>query len=229
MNEKRENSEKRPVVLYGPVWSAYTRTVRLVLIEKGIAHTIESVDFSTGEMPVGQLRRHPFGKVPALGHGDYLIYETSAICRYLDTAFTGPDLQPEDPMLLGRMSQVIALQDAYLSEPIRMGYVSEKLVHPMMGLPTDRNAVDIAQKQIKTGFTALEQLVTDTEFLIAEQLSLADLHLLPLIDYLTLTPGGNDLLAPYPRLHQWWSRIRLRQSVVDTSPDLGVFLNRNDT
>ena len=68
------------VTLYGPRWSAYTRTAILALMEKGVAHEVEEVDFSGGKgMPPEHLARHPFAKVPALRHGDFWLYETSAI------------------------------------------------------------------------------------------------------------------------------------------------------
>ena len=82
------------VILYGPEWSAYTRTVRLVLQEKEIDYVLEDVDFSNGIMPAEHFKLHPFGKVPVLRHGEYTLYETSAICRYLDAAFDGIALEP---------------------------------------------------------------------------------------------------------------------------------------
>ena len=127
------------VTLYGPHWSAYTRTARLTLIEKGVHHVLEEIDFSGGRgMPPEHLARHPFAKVPALRHGNYLLYETSAICRYVDAAFAGPPLQPADPKALGRMAQIVAILDAYLSAEIRMGYVSELLTKPLLGFSSDQ-------------------------------------------------------------------------------------------
>ena len=35
------------------------------------------------------LERHPFGRVPALQHDDFMLYETSAIAAYVDDVFPG--------------------------------------------------------------------------------------------------------------------------------------------
>jgi glutathione S-transferase len=37
---------------------------------------------------------HPFNRVPIFEHGDFTVYETSAIISYIDEAFEGPRLTP---------------------------------------------------------------------------------------------------------------------------------------
>ena len=176
------------VTLYGPNWSAYTRTARLTLIEKEVKYELAEVDFSNGVMPEDHLNRHPFGKVPALQHEKFLIYETSAICRYIDAAFNGPALQPSTARSLGRMAQIIAILDAYLSEQIRMGFVSERLINPMMGLSIDLNREEHARSAIIKGFSGLCDVIEEGKYLVGDQISLADLHAAPLFDYLARTP-----------------------------------------
>ena len=39
---------------------------------------------------------HPFGRVPALQHDDFVLYETNAIAAYIDDVFPGPKLTPAD-------------------------------------------------------------------------------------------------------------------------------------
>ena len=56
-----------------------------------------------------------------------------------------------------------------------------------------------------------------------EAISLADLHAAPLIGYLTLSPGGADLIAPHARLQSWWNGMAGRPSIVSTAPDLSAF------
>lgn len=212
------------VTLYGPHWSAYTRTARLALIEKGVDYALHEVDFAGGKgMPPEHLARHPFAKVPALQHGDYWLYETAAICRYIDAAFPGPALQPSDPKELGRMAQIVCILDAYLSLEIRMGYVSELLTKPLLGLPVDRDRVDTAVAAIEAGFPALEACLAEGPFMTGAQLTLADLHAAPLIGYLVLCQGGPDLVAPHPRLQRWWAGMKDRPSVSATEPDLTAF------
>jgi len=76
--------------IHGLSPSPFTRTVRLACHEKGIDY--EMVD----AMPntIGAL--NPFGKIPAITHGELTLYESIAILRYLERVFPGPKLWPDD-------------------------------------------------------------------------------------------------------------------------------------
>ena len=80
-------------ILYGPAFSTYARSVRLALEEKGVPYVLEEIDIFSGANATPEyLARQPFGKVPALEHDGFRLYETGAILRYVDEAFDGPSL-----------------------------------------------------------------------------------------------------------------------------------------
>jgi len=58
------------------------------------------------------------------------------------------------------------------------------------------------------------------EFLIGGALGLADLHLVPILDYFARTEDGRAALAHRPRPSAWWRRIERRPSVARTRSDL---------
>lgn len=213
------------LTLYGPHWSAYTRTVRLILSEKALSYELVEVDFSTGTMPKEHLLRHPFAKVPVLDHGGYVIFETAAIGRYLNAAFGGASLEPAEPKLLGTMVQLIAIVDQYLSAQIRMGFINESVINPMVGLPVNQTVVVEAIKEIKKGFAVLADCQTG-KFLAGDELSLADLHAAPLFDFLDSTEVGADLIDEQPSLRGWFDTIAERASMKSTAIDLGVFASK---
>jgi glutathione S-transferase len=79
------------VTLHGPAYSTYTRTIRLVLEEKGVDYELNEVDLLSGQNHApDHLERHPWGKVPAFEHDGFRLFETFAIGRYVDEAFPGP-------------------------------------------------------------------------------------------------------------------------------------------
>ena len=43
------------------------------------------------------LARNPFGRIPVVDHGDFRLYETQAILRYLDDLYPAPPLRPKNP------------------------------------------------------------------------------------------------------------------------------------
>ena len=59
------------------------------------------------------------------------------------------------------------------------------------------------------------------EFLTGGAVSLADLHLVPVLDYFARTEDGRATLGHHPRLSAWWSRMEQRPSVTRTRPSLG--------
>jgi glutathione S-transferase len=59
------------------------------------------------------------------------------------------------------------------------------------------------------------------EFLFGGALGLADLHLVPILDYFARTDDGRAALAHRPRPSVWCRRIERRPSVARTRSDLG--------
>src|SRR5437763_1834273 len=86
---ERENRMSDPVV-YGFPRSTYVNIVRLILTHKDVPYTFHDLETVMGEQP--HLSLHPFNRVPILRHGDFTVYETSAIASYVDEAFAGPSL-----------------------------------------------------------------------------------------------------------------------------------------
>lgn len=100
--------------LFGADYSVYVRVARLALIEKGVDHELVPVDvFLADGLPGWYLDLQPFGRIPAFEHGDFRLFETTAITRYVDEAFAGPPLQPSDVKLRARMNQILSLLNAY--------------------------------------------------------------------------------------------------------------------
>ena len=211
-----------PVVLYGPAYSTYTRTVRLALEEKGVVYDLRAVDTLAGEgQKAEHLARHPWGKVPVLDDDGFFLYETVAIARYIDESFPGPALQPIDARSRARMAQVCAILDNYGWSPMVITIFVQRIVVPMRGGTPDQSAIGAALPQAEKALAAIEGLMDGEDFLCGRALSLADLHFVPILDYFVRTDDGRAALPRYPRLSAWWRRIEQRPSVVKTCPTLG--------
>lgn len=192
--------------LYGLEISVYVRIARLVALEKGVALALETVDpFAEGGPPDWYLAMQPFGKIPALRHGELTLYETQAIARYLDEAFDGPALQPADPVRRARMTQVAGIVDSYAYRPMVWGlFVASR------ERPADPAAFGAALRAAERALEALEALA-EGPWLLGDALSLADMHLAPVVRYLVEVPQGRTLLAAAPTLTAWWDRCRARE------------------
>jgi glutathione S-transferase len=85
---------------------------------------------------------------------------------------------------------------------------------------SDEAVVEAAVPQALTSIGALETLLGDGAFLAGASPSLADLHLIPIYDYVRQTPEGERLFAGAPNLGRWWAGIAERPSVTKTTPRL---------
>ncbi|WP_137179651.1 glutathione S-transferase family protein [Roseomonas sp. AR75] len=210
-----------PVILYGPGYSTYARTALLALEEKGVAYQQQDVDLFTGKGQAPEhLARQPWGKVPAFEHDGFALFETLAITRYIDEAFPGPALQPADVKARARMTQICGIVDSY-AYPMMLGkLVWQEVVVPMQGGTPNAEIAAEGLAGAKKALDVLEGLAAG-DLLCGGAVTLADLHLVPVVDYLRMTKEGGAAFAARPKLSAWWEKMNARPSVVKTRPKLG--------
>jgi len=208
------------VVLHGYQYSVYVRIARMALAEKRIAYEQVEVNPFAPEVPSTYLAMHPFRRVPVLVHDDFVLYETGAITRYLDETFAGPRLQPTVPRERARMTQIISIADAYAYWPMVRQVFTHSVFRPRIGEPVDAAEIRSGLEGSARALGAIEALAADDGFLVGRQLSLADLHLAPMIAYLSAAPEAHEAVARYPKLSAWWRAMQQRESLGATDPGL---------
>jgi glutathione S-transferase len=206
-----------PVHLHGYRYSVYNRIARLVLLLKRVEHqTIEVDPFA--ELSEAYLRLHPFGRVPVLTHGAFKLFETNAITRYIDRAFEGRPLQPESAAALARMDQVIAVIDAYAYWPMVRQVSSHAFSRPFFGEPSSREEIDRGLEASAKVLSFLEGVAGEGEVLTGRDVTLADCHLAPVIDYFVRAEEGRAALSPHPALRRWWDQVSALDVLNATDP-----------
>lgn len=214
------------VTLHGYHYSVYVRIVRMVLAEKAVAYERAEVNPFAEDMPETYLKLHPFRRVPTLVHDGFVLYETAAISRYIDEAFAGPALQPVPPRERARMAQIIAMIDSYGYVPLVRQVFAQRVFGPRLGRTADEALVRAGLDGAARFLAALEDLPApdatagDTGPLVGGALTLADLHLAPMIAYFTAASEGRSLLPNYRRLSAWWAFMQDRPSLGETDPGL---------
>ncbi|MBS0363939.1 MAG: glutathione S-transferase family protein [Proteobacteria bacterium] len=197
--------------------SPYVRTPLLVCEEKGVSYTLAAMAFGTGAHKAPEhLARHPFGRIPAMEHGDFRLYETQAIARYIDRAFDGPALTPADPKAAARMDQVLNIVDWYVMPSITSAIGFNRVIKPIFGMPADDDAVAAAIEPARTCVKALEDILGGKAYFAGDRVSLADLSAVSHLDFLATTPEGADMMAGSPLLG-WLERMAERPSVAKTT------------
>ena len=175
--------------------------------------------FGPAGVPADHLKRHPFGRIPVLVHGAFSLYETQAICRYVDEVFPGALLQPATPAARARMAQLIGLLDSYAYRPMVWGIFVQRVRLPLRGGVADEGLVAASVTQARTALAAIASLAGESPFLAGPSLSLADLHAYPILRYLALAPVGRAAIAEHPQLVRWLRALGDRPSVQRTATE----------
>ncbi|MSP68183.1 MAG: glutathione S-transferase family protein, partial [Alphaproteobacteria bacterium] len=123
------------ITIHGIPQSTFVRTARMTCIEKGVSHMVDPLGIGSAELR----KLNPFGKVPAMTHDHVQLFETLAICRYIDEAFDGPRLQPMDTVARARMTQWSSVINDYVYSTAIRRFV---LAYIFAKSPPDRAVID---------------------------------------------------------------------------------------
>jgi glutathione S-transferase len=200
-----------PVILFGAPYSVYVRIVRLVLEEIGAPYELVEIDiFSKEAVPADYAERHPFGRIPALEHDGFRLFETDAIVGYVIESFGGGALLPQGVRERARMRQIMRIMDNYGYPSWVWGIFVEEMERGRPGALTP--------EELERGTKCLRVLdeLAAGEHLVGAALSLADLWTYPMVAYLDLAPSGRKMLAGFPKLYAWFERMGARPSVAAT-------------
>jgi glutathione S-transferase len=204
--------------LYDFPFSPNCRKVRAVAYELGIELVTSRVDILKGEQRAPAfLAKNPNAKVPVLEDGDFILWESTAIMRYLAAKSSSP-LLPTDPRAGAEVDRWLSWGLAHLQPAI--GKVAfERVVKKLAnrGAPDDA-VVAAGTADFATFAAVLETSLAGKEY-VAGRLSLADFALAAPLSLVDLC--GLDV-APYPQLRGWLSRVLARESMKRALADAQV-------
>lgn len=193
-----------PVELFGAEYSVYVHICRIALAEKGVDYTLHPIDIFADEgRPRDYLDLNPFGRIPSFRHGTFELYETDAITAYVNEAFDGPELMPNDVKACARARQIMRLADSEIYKHLVWGvYVPWKSKEAMPGL--ERADLILGELQRLAG----------ENWMAGDQLSLADAYVYPMLVYVSIVPEGRASIAKFAGLTGWMEQMASRKSVV---------------
>lgn len=204
-------------VVYTVPGSPYARAVLATLEEKRVDYRLSPLA-PAGIKSEPHLSRHPFGRMPAVEHDGFRLYETQAILRYIDRIFPGPSLTPADPKAAARIDQVMNINDWYLFQGVANVIVFHRVIGPrLLGVAPDEAAIAAAMPQAYVVFGEFAQLLGSQPCFAGDQLSLADLMVAPQLDFFAGTPEWAPLTANKPNLLAWLDRMNRRASMQATT------------
>jgi glutathione S-transferase len=193
------------IKVYGVPPSTFTRAVLMGCHEKGIDYELVPTFPGT----VGAL--NPFGKIPAMTHGELTLFESSAILRYLDQAFAGPKLWPADARAAALVDQWVgAACDSLLNSAQR--YMASRFNF----LPVPAEMTKKYLDKTREVLPIFNRQLGKTKYIASEGLTAADLVAAPPFFYFPEIAELRGILDAQPNCRRWMDDIAARPSFAAT-------------
>lgn len=157
--------------------------------------------------------------MPVMKHGDVRLYETIAICRYIDTAFDGPALQPNTPVERARMAQWISVVDSYLYPAAVLNYAFHYIFPKSEDGAPDRAAIEAHVPELKHCLSVIDAGYGENEWLAGDTLTLAECFVMPLVATVSRFPEGQDILEKLPNLRRAFQAVEGRHAYQAAQPE----------
>ncbi|QEM83373.1 glutathione S-transferase family protein [Halomonas binhaiensis] len=202
------------VHILGPAFSNFVRSAMLVCEEKGIDYSV-GLEHSGRQYQMHSpehLSVNPFGKVPVLFHGERKLYETVAICRYLDAGFDGPSLQPADPWQRALVDQWCSALAVQVDQALVRRYLLEFVMPQIVGGEVSMDKVREAEPGVVNTLAILEDQLRDDGYLVGDSFTLADVIAAPMLDYLVGMAPAQPLVNEAPKVQAYVARLKDRAS-----------------
>jgi len=196
--------------------SPYGRAVLATCIEKAAPYRLQPVTPGAHRQPA-YMALHPFSKIPAIEDGDFKLYETQAIMRYVDAAYGAPRaLTPRDPKSEARMNQVMGVIDCYFFAPnsaMTLGF--NRVVAPKLGFPVDEEAATASIPRTRHCIEVLSGFLEQGPFMAGDAFSLADILAGSHLELLSAAPEAKEMMQG--PVQGWLDRLAARPSFAATT------------
>ncbi|KAH8822345.1 thioredoxin-like protein [Flagelloscypha sp. PMI_526] len=190
------------------------KRVGIICQEKKIPFEFIQVDITKGQHKSPEYMQYqPFGQVPYIEDNGFIVYESRAICRYLDDKYDqGPKLVPTDIEGKALFEQAASIE-SFNFDPFAFGAVREKLFKPQfIGAPADMEIYNGFIARLETSLDAYESILSKQPYLAGNTLTLVDLFHLPY--GVLLAAAGSSCIIDEKRPHvaRWWKGLVERES-----------------
>lgn len=199
------------MILFGLSVSPFVRKVMMYANERGLQFDHKPVGPGADD-PVFKAAS-PFGKIPALQDGDYLLADSSAIIHYLEAKIPAGGLIPTDPQARGTVIWFDEFADTMMFAAGTVMFFNRVVLPKIRKAAGDLAAADDAEKNKVPPLLAYLETVTPAEgFLVGNSLTLADIAVTS--ELINFHHAGLPVdAAKYPKLAAYFARMSARPSV----------------
>jgi len=197
------------MIIYGSTVSPYVRKTVAFATEKGLEFTVKGVGLGSQDPEFREAS--PFGKIPALRDGDYLLPDSTAICLYMEALKPDPVLIPTDPRARGKAMWWDEFADTILVGTGGPVFFNRVVAPRFLGQDGDQMLADAKAKELPPLFDYIERALPESGWLVEDRLTLADLSVAS--SFANLRYAGESLdPKSYPRLIAFVDKLFARPS-----------------
>lgn len=210
------------ITIYGSKMATCTQRVLILLEELNLPYKLHEIDLMSGEQHTKEfLKLNPFGKVPVLRYiessdetdeeddenREYMIYESRSILRFLANKHDHEvDYYPDS-----KCDMWLEIESQHLNSPLSK-IVYEKVFKKMHGeSDVDEEIVSGALKDLDKVLGIYENQLKQ-KFISGNTFTIADIVCIPYLTYFVKCQG-KDYLKQYPKVYNWYKRIKSKESV----------------
>ncbi|XVF32739.1 hypothetical protein REPUB_Repub17cG0109200 [Reevesia pubescens] len=200
------------IKLHGSPLSPAAQRALACLYEKEVEFQFVPVNMGAGEhKSENYLSLNPFGQVPAFEEGDFKLFESRAITQYIAHEYADKGTQLLMP---GSNKSVAILQlwkevEAHQFESPSSKLAWELVYKSFFGLTTDTAVVEENEAKLAKVLDVYETRLAQSKYLACDSFTLADLHHLPNIQGLLVSPA-KKLFDSRPHVSAWVANITAR-------------------
>jgi glutathione S-transferase len=201
------------IEIIGAPQSPFVRAARMACAEKGVSYRLTPAMPHTPEVDC----IHPFGKIPVMRYGDFELCESKAIGSFVDRAFPGPKLFPDDAKLWAKVEQWASIVNTAVVPSLIPYFGAHFFPKAADGRP-DPEAIAKALPGVRASIEAIDKALANKTCLAGDDFTYADIALMPFLAYLHDLPESAQLLAGAKELSRYFSRHSERASFNATIP-----------
>lgn len=189
----------------------FVQRAAIVLLEKQVP--FERIDIDLNDKPAWFLAISPSGKVPVLqiqkaDDSTEVLFESMAICEYLQETQPGPSLYPNDPLARAKHRAWVEFGTATLGEA--WGYLNAK----------DDVAASVKATALKDKLIQLEKVLSTGPYFDGATFGMVDAVFAPILRYFDILEKdiGELLFSDFPQVNVWRNKLSMRASVMAAVP-----------
>lgn len=195
--------------LYGSLTSPYVRKVRIVLMEKNLAHdlVVEGPADAAGNVA----RLNPLRAIPVLERDDgEVLFDSLMICEYIDSLNDKPRLYPASGEARWQALRWQALGQGMLEATVARMVEGRKPAEKQ-----DASVIAKHEARIAAALAFAAARVPASGFILGGSFGISDIALGTALGYLDLR-YVHDWRGKFPKLATWYAALAQRPSFVET-------------